>query len=374
MVKVLQVVSCLEMGGTEAFIMNNYRHMDRENIQFDFLVFNKAEYSYLKEIEQFGGKVFWAVNPSLKNTFLFYKILKKVIRENGPYTAIHCHVNSGNALPLVCATLQGIHTRISHSHDTKQLRSGIGKIAVFKLRRQIIRHFATQYYACGVEAGNELYGKIFFEKNGKVIHNGIDLQGFLYADEEKVGALIKEFSIFDHHDMIVGNISRFEPKKNQMFAVDVFYELLKLRPDAIMLLGGVDGGQLQEVLRKIEKLNIQNHIRYIGRRRDVCDCLHVIDTYLFPSLYEGVPIALLEAQASGCMCIASDGVPEEADLGLGSTFFLKLSQSPKEWALTIDREYCDFIKPNPDVISRRFDEKGYNLESSSAFLADVYGA
>ena len=374
MIRVLQIVSCLEMGGTEAFIMNHYRHIDRDKVQFDFLVFNKGNYPYLKEIEQLGGKVFWAVNPSLKSAIQFYEIFRRIIREHGPYAAVHCHVNSGNAIPLVCAKLMGIRNRISHSHDTKQLRPGVGKAFAFHFKRQLIRCVATKYFACGEEAGAELYGNNFFKKNGQVIHNGIDLPQFIYGNESCVESLRKEFGLSNQNDLVIGNISRFEPKKNQMFAIDVFSELLKLRPNAVMLLGGIDGGQLQEVLQKIERLQLQDHIRYIGVRKDVCDCLHVMDAYLFPSLYEGVPIAFLEAQASGCMCIASDGVPLESDMGLGSVFFLKLSQTPAEWAAAIDERYNNFVRPIPSVIPGKFEEKGYNLDSSSEFLMKIYEA
>lgn len=365
--KVLQVVSCLELGGTEAFIMNNYRQMDRSKIQFDFLVFVEKDYPYTKEIQRMGGRIFFCGTPQLKRVKKFLQIVQQIIKENGPYDAVHSHVNIANGWVLLAAKKAKVPIRISHSHDT----AGKGKRKLYrKLEEIIIKKSATHYLACSEVAGAYLYGKKYFKVKGQVLCNGIQLGRFISL-EDTLHELKKEFKVSEEA-CVIGNITRFEPKKNPLFTLEVFSEILKIKPNAVLLLGGPDGGQLDAVKKRAKELNIENAVRFIGPRTDIPQCLQLIDIYLFPSLFEGLGIALLEAQASGCECFASTGVSKEADMGLGTAHFLDLKDSPADWAEKIISCYEKRVCPSKAQIEKAFSVRGYNIEESSKELLKIY--
>lgn len=370
MEKILHVVSCLEMGGTEAFIMNNYRKLDHSKYQFDFAVFIEKDYAYIAEIKRLGGRVFFIGLPSIKGIDKFKSNLTNVIKKQGPYTAIHCHVNIQNGFALEVAKACGIPIRISHSHDTSGKGTGINIKTIYK--EYLIKKNATHIMACSYAAGEYLYGKKYFLKYGKVISNGIDIEPFIAKDDKYVLKLKNEFYIPAECKFIIGNITRFEPKKNPLFIIQVFREIVKIEPTAILLLGGPDGGQLSEVKKKVKEMGLEKNLRFIGVRHDVVTCLKLIDIYLFPSLYEGLPIALLEAQASGCLCIASTSVSEESDMGLGTIWYLDLNESSYIWAKKILTLYADYKKPKENDIREAFSKNGYDINSSYKQLIEVY--
>ena len=368
--RVLQVIPCLELGGTEAYVMNNYRHIDKEKIQFDFLVFAEKDYPYTKEIISLGGNIYYGVQPGLKNFFKFLKILKNVTQNGESYKAIHCHANTGNALPLFCATLCGIKNRISHCHAICGSVSLVGRLKFF-FRKTVIKLFATEYLACSTEAGNSLYGKNLFINKGKVINNAIDIDKFIDIDEEKVERIRAEFKI-DKNKIILGNISRFDKYKNNTFVLEVFSDLLKINSELLLVLGGVDGGMLETIKNRVKELNLQDKVIFIGPRDDVADCLHLIDIYVFPSVSEGFGISLLEAQAAGCLCFASTGVPNKTDMGIGLANYYPLQTGAKKWAENISVRLDEIPKVNTEIIKEAFKAKGFSIKENVKQLEGVY--
>ncbi len=370
MKRVLQVVSCLESGGTEAFIMNNYKAVDKNKIQFDFLVFVKNDHPYIEEIKKMGGKVFFATTPSIKKIKTFLTTVEKIIQENGPYSAVHSHVNIANSWVMLAAKNAGVPIRISHSHAVFKVSNVFEKI-LRKCQKNFIKKNATDFLACSNEAGNSLYGEKFFSKNGKVIKNGIDLYKF-FNITEKSEELKNEFNLSNENDLILGNITRFDSNKNQTFIVDVFYEILKKKNNAILLLGGVDGGALAQVKEKVAVLGIENSVRFIGKRQDVPECLKFIDAYVFPSIYEGLGIAILEAQASGCECFVSTSVSQEADMGIGTMNYYDLNDGAETWAEKIINICENRKQPSKMIIEKSFNQKGFSIISSVQDLVQIY--
>ena len=372
MKKILQVVSCMELGGTEAFIMNNYRALDRSKYQFDFIIFCEKEYPYLDEIQRLGGRVFFSGIPSFGNIHKFIKRFKETVEEGGPYSAVHSHINIGNAIPLFASYLCNIPIRISHSHDTSGNEAVLFKKPWHFIKKALIKKYATQYLACSNAAGDYLYGEKLFSEKGKVIPNGIDLNLFLDERQKEVELLKKEFSIKETCPLIVGNISRFENKKNSLFTVKVFKKILDYVPEAVLIMGGSDRGQLEDCKRLAKQLRIENNVRFIGQRTDVPTCLKLFNIYLFPSLFEGLGIVLLEAQASGCFCVASDGVSAEADRGLNSVHYISLKKDETEWALEILEKYKDWKKPKTQEIVKKFTESGFEIGEAHKRMMEVY--
>lgn len=372
MKKVLQIVSCLELGGTEAFIMNNYRVLDRSEYQFDFAVFQEKEYPYSEEINQLGGHIYFLGTPSLKNMHNFIKHFKEVVAEGGPYVAAHSHVNIDNAIPLLAAYLCNIPIRISHSHDTNGKETGLIKKPWICIKENIIKKYATAFLSCSKEAGAYLYGEEFFSKRGGVIPNGIDVKSFFNARASEVKMLKEDFLIKEGCPLIVGNISRFEEKKNSLFTIKVFNKILNWVPEAILIMGGPDGGLLEDCKQLVKELGIETKVRFIGKRTDVPTCLKLIDIYLFPSRFEGLPIALLEAQASGCFCAASDEVSTEVDRGLNSVCFISLKKNEAEWAREIIECFSTWKRPEPEVILKKYIESRFEINEAHQQLMRIY--
>ena len=282
--------------------------------------------------------------------YKFIKRFKEIVDEGGPYAAIHSHVNIGNGIPLLAAYLCNIPVRVSHSHATNGNETVFLKKPWYRIKKNLIKKYATAFLSCSEEAGEYLYGKSFFSEKGIVIPNGINVKSFFDNRNAEVKMLKEDFLIKENCPLIVGNISRFDENKNSLFTVKVFNKILDWVPEAILIMGGPDGGQLEECKSLVKKLKIEKSVRFIGKRTDVPICLKLIDIYLFPSLFEGLGIALLEAQASGCFCIASDGVSTEVDRGLNSVHFISLKKNETEWAKEIIESYNTWNEPDPKEI------------------------
>ena len=372
MKKILQIVPCLELGGTEAFIMNNYRVLDRSQYQFDFMVFREKEYPYLDEIERLGGHVYYSGVPSLRNAWKFVKQFKKIVEEGGPYIAVHSHANIDNALPMWAAFVCKIPIRVSHSHDTSGKNVDFLRQPWYRTKEYLIKKYATSLLGCSEAAGNYLYGEKLFSAKGKVIPNGIDVRKFLDDRKSLVEMEKKEWKISKECPLIVGNITRFEQKKNSLFTIKVFKKILDSVPEAVLIMGGPDGGLLEQCKELADDLNIRDNIRFIGKRRDIPIWLKMIDIYLFPSLYEGLGISILEAQASGCFCAVSDGVATEADQGIESMIYISLKKDEKQWSQEILDQYFLWQRPTNDVIMSKFVESGFEIREAHRSLMEVY--
>lgn len=366
MIRVLHVVGCLERGGTEAFIMNLYRNIDRSAIQFDFLVLNEKDYPYLEEIRTLGGNVYFDTGAK-KNGLAFLRRCVAVMKQY-PYAAVHSHINVTNGRILLAAKLAGVPLRISHSHDTHGRGGNILKRMVRGAECSLIKSCATDFLACGREAGEYLYGDKFFHKKGHVINNGISIEPFLHTCTPP-----SDMDLDTPHTAVFGNISRFEEKKNQLFLLDIFAEIHKQEPGALLLLGGVDGGMLDLCMQKVATLGLQDCVRFIGVRRDMPQVLHAIDVFLFSSLYEGLPFVLLEAQASGCACIASTGCSPASDMGLGLMRYVPLEEGAEAWArYALEAYHAGTHGIDSETIRNAFAENGYDITSTVARMTAIY--
>ena len=372
MKRILHIVPSLELGGTEAFIMNHYRGLNRQEIQFDFLVCSKKDWPYLKEIDRLGGRVFYTARPSILCFPAFLRGMKQALAEGGPYVAIHCHADADNGVPILCGLLCGVKKRIAHLHAMEEVPERLSRKWFHSVKKWIIKAFATDIWACSRAAGISFVGETFFQKKGKVIRNGISLDRFLNVEEGAVSALKAEFRI-PENSLVLGNITRFDENKNQLFLVDVFRKLLERHPDALLLLGGTDGGSLRQVQDYVAEKGLLEKVRFIGRRSDVPACLKLIDVYVFPSVFEGLGIALLEAQAAGCLCVASTGVPEDTDMGLGTAFYLELAQGETAWAAFLSEKLAERKLPSQQEIRAAFGKNHFDINESCKELVDYYG-
>lgn len=365
MKRILHVVSCFDTGGTEAFIMSQFRNIDTSIYKFDFLILMADSSPYQNEIEKLGGRVFYVhAKPNLLNIFSLKKILHKIICNYGPYDIVHSHINQANAIVLLTAKLLGIKNLISHSHNTNLCRGGLIRNMIFCLQQKIIRNSATILCACSNEAGIELYGN---KTKFHIINNGIEFSRFANAIPQL--DYRKEFNI-PSCNKIYGNISRFDAQKNIPFVVDVFNEICKYQPNSTLIIGGQPGDKYKETISKIHNYKLEGKVVILNRRNDMPQLLKVMDAYIFPSTFEGLGIALLETQASGVPAFTSTNVPKFADVELGLLTYISLKEGPYKWAKTI----LSYKAPSTTVAQRldKFRVSGYDIKTSVKKLEALY--
>lgn len=304
--RVAQVVGRMESGGVEAVVMNYYRAMEKEKVQFDFFVDETSSFPQRKELEQLGAGIYLV--PPYTKPVQFHKALYKQFKASG-YKIVHAHINTMNVFPLFAAWRAKVPVRICHNHSTAHW--GEGKKTLLKyLLRPFNKIFATDYFACGEQAGRWMYGNQCFDAGKvRIMPNAIDTQKFAYDPEAR--ACLREELGIPQDAFVVGHVGRFMYQKNHAFLVSVFAELLKQKPDAYLLLVGE--GELEETIRqKVQILGIKEQVIFTGTRPDVNKLYSAMDVFCLPSFYEGLPVVLVEAQANGLPCVVSDRVTSEA--------------------------------------------------------------
>ena len=210
---------------------------------------------------------------------------------------------------MLAAWLARAHGRICHSHTAKDGAPQTLQRRLYKaLMRLLIRCFSTEYWACGIEAGKELYGSRWFKRHGKVIQNGIAFSDYQYR-KESAEEIRQRYGL--EGKFVIGHVGHYVSVKNQAFLISLMPEVVKKRPNAILLMfgEGEDRGYLSTL---IHANGLEERVRLMGNVRDICKVLSSFDLFVFPSLYEGTPIALIEAQANGLPCLISDCIPDDA--------------------------------------------------------------
>ena len=289
-------------GGVESVIMNYYRHLDRAKVQFDFICDEDSTRIPYDEIKKLGGRVFLV--PKYQKLPKYLKALEDLFRKNR-YRIVHSNVNTLSVFPLYAAKKAGVPVRISHSHSTSNPKEWERNI-IKNILRPFSKKYATDYFACSELAGRYLFGdKTFDQGKVKIIHNAIDLDKFKF-DPEARKKLRKELGI-DDKTIVIGHVGRFVKQKNHDFLVDVFNEYHTKNPDSKLLLIGT--GPLEEKIKaKAEKLNLSDSVLFLGQHEDTNKLYSVMDVFCLPSLYEGLPVVGVEAQAAGLLCILSSKI------------------------------------------------------------------
>lgn len=325
--RILQIVESMNMGGIQNFIMNLYRNIDKNKIQFDFICHRKGIFD--NEIRALGGKIFYLNYLTKIGPIKYKKQIKDFFIEHTEYNTIHVHLNQVSGIVLEVAKKLSIPNRIVHSHSTKNTNSIPVKMYKRYLQKKINKN-STVRLACSLEAGKWLYQGNDFE----VLCNGIEMEKFKY-DEKKREEIRKKLKIEDE-TIVIGNIARLDPPKNHLFLLDVFQEYLKLVNNAELILIG-DGILKEKIKKKLKEKGIENKVKLLGVQKQTEKYYSAFDFFVFPSYYEGLGIALIEAQASGLKSYTSKNrVPEEAKIS-DYLEYIQLEGNPKEWAEKIDK-------------------------------------
>ena len=321
MIRILHVVTYMGRGGLETMLMNYYRHIDRTEFQFDFLTHRDFRADYDDEIESLGGKIFHLPRlvPWSKN---YINALDRIFSEHPEYKIVHVHQDCLSSVILKSAKKHGVPVRIAHSHNSSQDRNLKYPIKLFYRSR--IPRYATDLFACGKQAGDWMFRGASYT----VVNNAIDAKSYCFSPE-KADAVRNELGI-SATALVVGHVGRFSPAKNHAFLLDVFRRINQKHSDSVLLLVG-DGELRAEAEERARQLRIEKNVIFTGVRSDVSDLMAAMNVFVFPSLYEGFPVTLLEAQASGLPCIVSDRISGECSV----TPLVKpesLSSSPDKWA------------------------------------------
>ena len=360
-IRIAQIIGKWLGGGVEAVVMNYYRNIDKTKIQFDFICDNDSTNIPYEEIEKLGGKVILV--PPYQKVFEYQKQLQKILKENN-YKIIHSHINTLSVFPLYAAKRVGVPVRIAHSHSTTNKKEWKRN-----LLKQILRPFsklyATDYMCCSELAGRWLFGNKEYDKgNVYLLNNAIDLDKFKY-DEKLRKAKRKELGI-NKDTLVIGHIGRFVETKNHSFLIDVFNEIHKEKENTILLLVG-QGPLVEEMKTKVESLGLSDSVKFVGQKEDAYNFYQAFDSFVFPSLYEGLGLVAVEAQCAGLNCICSKEVPTEADV-TGNVEFIDLKENLLKWrdivlkSLEHERKDC----------SKEVSKHGYNIKEESKKIEKVY--
>lgn len=356
-IRVLQIVTTMNRGGLETMLMNYYHNIDRATIQFDFLLHRSEKSDYEDEIKLLGGNIY-RVSPLNPFSFSYRNELKQFFLQHKEYKIVHCHLDCMSSLPLYYAKKTGIKRRIAHSHNSNQDKNLKYILKLFYKRK--IPKIATDLFACGEKAGNWMFNNNSF----KVINNAIDTSKYIY-NECKRNKIKKELNL--DNNFVIGHIGRFNEQKNHEFIIDIFYELTKLNGSAHLLLIG-EGDLKESIIKKVKTLNISEKVTFYGLCDHVNDILQVFDVFIFPSLYEGLPVTMVEAQASGLKCFISNKVPKECIL-TKNVEILNLNDSVERWAKNINKYKNGYIRTNT---IKEIRDNGYDIKNNAKKFEEFY--
>ncbi len=369
-IRVLNAVGRMGAGGMESLIMNIYRNIDRDLVQFDFISHNGNGGIYEDEIRDLGGRIYeMPVIRTFTKTyywkfFKYVKALKQFFSEHPEYHVLHGHMSNTASIYMPIAKKYGeVTCCIAHSHLT-QARPGMSGKVTDILHKPLPR-IATDYFACSEMAARWIFPEeLIHDGKVKIIKNGVDPREFRF-DPFKRNTIRSELGVEGKY--VLGNVGRFKEEKNQVFQVELFSELHKKCPETVLLLIG-DGEKRAEVEQRISELQLMESVKLLGIRNDVKDLMQAMDLFVLPSLYEGLPVVGVEAQAAGLPVLSSTGVTREMDI-TGNVVFKDLEDGAESWAEEAYRIISTFDRNDTTEIIVK---NGYDITETAKWLQNFY--
>ena len=368
MKKVLQIGMTKNLGGIESYLMNQFRHLDRQKIVYDFVnITGEFEIAFEQEILQSGSKIYKIPtrhkNP-IQHYFLWLKLLWKI---RGQYSAI---VLNGNSLsyvfPIFAAKFFGISKRIFHSHNSgDELKMSTARKILVAVNKILLSIGATDYFACSEKAGRWMFGS----KKFRVINNAIDARK-LQFDPKTRDEVRKNFNVENKFVMI--HVGRFTFQKNHEFLIDVFSKVAEKYSDAVLFLIGdavEDRAFLDSAQKKVTRSNLNDRVFFLGLRRDVDKLLQAADCFLLPSKFEGLPMSGIEAQAAGLPCIFSSNITTELEITRDLVQYVSLDAPLETWLEAVEKARATIRRNTFDEISNA----GYDISTEVTKLEKFFG-
>lgn len=367
-IRVLHVVGRMDRGGIETMIMNLYRNIDRSKVQFDFLAHYGREAVYNDEIRALGGRIYEM--PALRDethvyywrVFKYIFALRRFFKEHREYDVLHGHMTNTASIYMPIARKYGVSCRIAHSHSTKG-KAGLLGVVTDILQKPIYK-YATDWFACSKAAADWFFPRAAVEA-GKVtiVPNAVDAKKFRF-DPSTRERMRRALGV--EGKLVIGCVGRFRPEKNQAFLLEVLREILKSEPEAVLMFVG-DGPEEKAVKAQAEEMGLSGKARFLGMRTDIPDVLQAMDVFALPSLWEGLPVTGIEAQASGLHCVVSTGVTEEMNI-IGMVEYLPLDGSLEKWAEALSKAAK---APRYDTYER-LKAAGYDIHTTARWLQEFY--
>lgn len=368
MKRVLQIMGGLNRGGLESFVMNIYRVIDRNEVQFDFLLTQISGGEYVNEAKSLGANVY-SVPPRNKGVKKHLQSLDIFFREHHEYIAVHEHISSLTSIsPAFYAKKYGIPVRILHAHSSsvqKSLRFHYVHVFLHYYNKCKVRRLGTHFFGCSDKALDWMYCYTGVRSRARMLNNGIECEAYRFCDAVR-SEVRKVFNLSDD-DFVIGHVGRFIPLKNQSFLIDILCEMKKTNPNAKLLMVG-DGETKESIKKKTIELHVENDVIFTGVRGDVNRIMQAMDVFVMPSWFEGLPVSLVEAQASGLPIVASDTISSDSDLS-GTILFKSIQEPAIHWAKEILA--WKLKHGRPDNISRIIDS-GFDSISISCQLLKIY--
>lgn len=368
-IKILFFVDRLLLGGIQKLLVEWTRNFDKNKFMIDFLVLDDGnQYELEEELRELGSDIYRLEKVWIKKPLDFVKLKKEsemFFKEHDDYDIVHMHSGTKNFIILESAKKAGINIRIAHSHNIDfQTKNPFKKFAGNAMK-PLVKKYATDYFACSYLAGEWMFGKKEVNRNYvKIIRNAVDYDKFSY--NQKVRNKIRKEFDFDNNDLVFGNVGRFSNQKNHTFLIDIFNELQKLNKNAKLIIVGI-GENEGKIKLKVSELGIDDKVIFAGFRKNVNELMQAMDIFLLPSLYEGLPVVGVEAQAAGLPCFMSkDVITSEVKID-ESLKFISLDKSPTEWANEILKN--DLSRKNTRESLKK---AGYFIEDAVATLEKFY--
>ncbi len=362
-IRILNLFTIMDFGGAETMVMNYYRNIDRTKVQFDFMVHRAERGTYDDEIESLGGKIFRMPPIRPWSSSSYRKAVREFYHTHSEYRIIHSHMSELGYYDFVEAEKAGIPVRICHAHNRPHgidIKSPIR----WYYKKRMMSHI-THMFTCGEEAGEWLFGNK--NKDGFImLNNAIDAASFQFNSKKR--EVVRNQLCLDKHQLVVGHIGRFNIQKNHRFVLEIFLSLLNKQPDAVLLLIGDDNSDLgKEIHHKAKTLGINEQVRFLGLRSDIPDLLQAMDVFLFPSLFEGLSLASVEAQASGLPVLISDYVPIECKI-TDLVKVVSLKESAETWAEVL---LYESQKPRRNTYQEIINA-GFDIKNNANQLTQIY--
>ena len=374
-IRILHALGSLNRGGIETWLMHVLRHIDRDRFHMDFLVHTDTPAAYDEEVRALGSRIIPCRPTGLRRPWsyaTYSRRLTSILNEYGPYDVVHGHMQELSGYFLRAGERSGVNVRIAHSHNgvpPAQRQPGILRRVYGKWMGRQIDRYATHGLACSDVAARSMYGESWqSDSRWRILHYGIDPTPF--AQRVVAKRMRSELGIPDGA-RVAGHVGRFVEQKNHAFLVEVIAASVELAPNICFLLVG-EGPLRPQIEQVIRDRNLARNVVFTGARSDVPHLmLSAMDIFVFPSLWEGLGIVVLEAQAAGLPALVSEYVPQECAVIPGQVEHLQLGDGPKSWAQSIvrllDREPLDQAVALASVSS-----SGFTVERSTRALQDVY--
>lgn len=359
MIRVLHFVSSIGRNGVMNFLMNYYKRLDKSKIRFDFVYYFDTENSFEKEIIENGGKIYKIEKPSFKKSFR--EQYKRIIKNNS-YKIVHCHPIYLFFFIGKISKKNGVKHIIQHSHSSKYSNNFISSVRN-KLLMVLFNKRITDFAACSEDALNLFPQKVKKQKKYTILTNAIEINKFIFNEENRK-QIRKEFNI-SNKTKVIGHVGRFTPEKNHSVLLKIFQEYNKKNNDSILFLIG-DGDTKESMVDFAKKLKISDKVIFAGVRNDVEKILSAFDFFIFPSIYEGLGIVAIEAQANGLFTICSQGIPDDA---IVSNIAIKTDINDTKNIVSLIEKNEIYNRKN---MYKEISDSGFNIDLQKEKLEEFY--